>query len=281
MLRVVFGDSRLPERFWDKVAPDPNSGCWLWTANVSHNGYGEIKRYTQMVRAHRWAYSVLVKPVPPDFVVDHLCRTRCCVNPDHLEAVSIKENLMRGWTRAAENVKKTHCPQGHPYDDKNTFVNNGRRHCRTCSANRNKQWYYNKEKRHGQVTKRKRILSQHVVSEIKFLINLGYSDNVLAAFYSISKGKISFIRHGRSWQFIDPMHSCIYLLTMVSLNELEQSHVKFIMEDEVNKITQLFEQGYTIRSISEMFNISSSTAKKIKYGKHRLQRGIHARIDNK
>jgi hypothetical protein len=67
--------------------------------------------------------------------IDHLCRVRHCVNPDHLEAVTCRENLLRGETLQAANVAKTECPQGHPYDEENTYVYpNGRRDCRTCNA---------------------------------------------------------------------------------------------------------------------------------------------------
>lgn len=90
-----FGDARLSHRFWDKVTPEPNTGCWLWTAYTDKQGYGQYNHDGKMQLAHRVSYSVLVAPLE-DHVVDHLCRVTSCVNPAHLEAVDVATNTRRG-----------------------------------------------------------------------------------------------------------------------------------------------------------------------------------------
>ena len=109
-------------------------GCWLWSGYVQKSGYAS---YTKMVDgkrplAHRFTYEALVGPIPEGMVLDHLCRNRACVNPSHLEPVSMQENILRGEGFAATNAQKTHCKHGHPFDDENTWVYRGLRHCRTC-----------------------------------------------------------------------------------------------------------------------------------------------------
>lgn len=84
--------------------------------------------------AHRYAYEHFIGPIPEGLQVDHLCRVRNCVNPDHLEAVTCRENVLRGDGVAAANARATHCPQGHAYDEANTYTwTNGGRHCRACA----------------------------------------------------------------------------------------------------------------------------------------------------
>jgi hypothetical protein len=137
---ATFGDPRLPERFWSKavVAGD---GCWTWTRETDHDGYGRV-RYEGIKRmAHRVAYAALGGSVPDDLQLDHLCRVRNCVNPAHLEPVTNRTNTLRGNGPTAVNSVKTHCPQGHPYDRVNThFRPCGRRRCRACERVRNAQY---------------------------------------------------------------------------------------------------------------------------------------------
>lgn len=81
-----FGDSRLPLRFWDKVTPEPNSGCWLWTGSVTEKGYGETWFGDRLERAHRLSYEKLVRDYPREWLICHRCDTPSCVNPHHLFA---------------------------------------------------------------------------------------------------------------------------------------------------------------------------------------------------
>lgn len=122
------------DRFWAKVDKTGSDGCWLWTASLNTSGYGQFSPGEGVSgRAHRFAYEVLVGPIPSDRQLDHLCRVRHCVNPAHLEVVTNKENTLRGIGVTARNAAKTHCVNGHPFDDTNTYVPpTGGRLCRIC-----------------------------------------------------------------------------------------------------------------------------------------------------
>lgn len=81
------------ERWWEKVAI--TEGCWLWTASLDGNGYGRFHDGERDTKAHRSGYEMLVGPVPDGLELDHLCRVRACVRPDHLEPVTHAENVRR------------------------------------------------------------------------------------------------------------------------------------------------------------------------------------------
>ncbi len=127
-------------RFWAMVDKNGVGGCWLWTAHLS-KGYGLLRlngRKGPTVSAHRFAYELLVGPIPEGLDLDHLCRVRACVYPDHLEPVTRSVNLRRGIGPALMSKRnrgrhKTHCMRGHPYDLFNTAINSrGARSCRAC-----------------------------------------------------------------------------------------------------------------------------------------------------
>ena len=125
-------DSWPNDRFWSKVLPEPNSGCWLWTAALDTKGYGQFGS-SPVKRAHRLSYEAIKGPIPAGLDLDHLCRVRCCVNPDHLEPVTRRENLMRGPTIAAHHATKMCCDNGHPLDGDNLVINKGGwRRCKIC-----------------------------------------------------------------------------------------------------------------------------------------------------
>lgn len=142
----------ITERIMRLTIPEPNSGCWLWTGQM-RGGYGRIKiggRRGTHKSAHVLLYEVTKGPVPEGLELDHLCRTRCCVNPDHLEAVTHAVNRQRG-TQGDHLAARTHCPQGHPYDEANTMLIARRsagvptggfnRMCRECCRSRRREWY--------------------------------------------------------------------------------------------------------------------------------------------
>lgn len=131
------------DKIWALVQKGQNpSGCWIWTGCIDPNGYGRYGRPSSA--AHRLIYEMTTAPIPAGLTIDHLCRVRHCVNPSHMEPVSIATNVMRGESLPAKNARKTHCPQGHPYSEENTYVNpnSGHRLCRTCHRERALQRYY-------------------------------------------------------------------------------------------------------------------------------------------
>jgi hypothetical protein len=124
-------DSRVSPRFWSKVEFSLD-GCWIWTANVNGGGYGQVSMNKTTYRAHRVFYEALVGPIETE-TLDHLCRVRACVNPSHLEPVTMRENTLRGVSPVAVNAKRTTCVAGHALTTDNVYVTyRGFRHCRTC-----------------------------------------------------------------------------------------------------------------------------------------------------
>jgi hypothetical protein len=134
------------QRFWPKVnrfgpvsEHRPDLGrCWLWTAALDNKGYGVFfftnSEGKKKGKAHQFSFDLFHGPMPDGHEPDHLCRVTACCRPSHLEAVTHRENMLRGDTIAAKFAAKTHCPQGHPYDDMNTIRNaKGYRRCRICA----------------------------------------------------------------------------------------------------------------------------------------------------
>ncbi len=120
----------MEERFWSKV--DAVGPCWLWTAGTFAQGYGSYwdSGLKRMVNAHRWSWLHLVGPIPRGLVLDHLCRVKLCVCPDHLEPVTQAENIRRGYSPQAMNGRLTTCRRrGHPFDAR--WKDGGRR-CNAC-----------------------------------------------------------------------------------------------------------------------------------------------------
>lgn len=134
-------------RFWSRVnrrgpvsdyAPHLGA-CWIWQGGHSGNGYGLWRpRRGVTYLAHRFSYETLRGEMSGDLVLDHLCRVRDCVNPDHLDPVTNRENVLRGVGASAINAGKTHCPNGHLYTAETVYASKCRR-CKLCGRNRDQR----------------------------------------------------------------------------------------------------------------------------------------------
>lgn len=137
------------DTFSKKYTVCDTTGCWLWKGFINPNGYAccAVKgRKPYRTSAHVISWEVHRGPVPEGAVIDHLCKVRHCVNPDHLEPVTPKENINRGDTAKA-NLEKTHCPHGHEYNEENTRYKkarsgNLRRDCKACDRKRALERYH-------------------------------------------------------------------------------------------------------------------------------------------
>jgi len=128
------------QRFQSKYIPEPNSGCWLWIGATTAKGYGSFWANGKSCKAHRWSYRWKFGPIPKGLQIDHLCRVRSCVNPQHLEPVTNAENIKRGETGKHSRAAQTHCIYGHPLSGLNLYVTKqGYRQCRACNARRQRE----------------------------------------------------------------------------------------------------------------------------------------------
>ena len=155
-------DTRVIKRFLDEVFPImKEKGCWLWEGYTNSKGYGvftaspntrkhvgkRIGRKGKHILVHRYMYELMIGPIPKGLQIDHLCRVPLCVRPSHLEAVTQRENLMRGNGFAAHNSLKTHCPKAHEYTPENTAFIGTERRCKTCLNTRSLAYYHKNRSR--------------------------------------------------------------------------------------------------------------------------------------
>jgi hypothetical protein len=120
------------DTFWSRV--DRTGSCWLWLALKDKDGYGRIRWAGKWVRAHRLVYTLVVGDIPPGAMILHSCDNPSCVRPEHLRVGDASANMRDAVDRGRHNMtRRTHCPQGHPYEGDNVVSNgSGRKRCRTC-----------------------------------------------------------------------------------------------------------------------------------------------------
>ena len=137
-----------------RSTPDEATGCWLWNGPTSQTGYGHTTFRGRLLYMHRLSYEAHVGDIPEGLTLDHACHTRddtcmggdsCrhrrCVNPAHLEAVTLRENLVRGKGFVGKNTRSQACPKGHPYEAKKHYGQDAR-FCRTCARVIWRDYYY-------------------------------------------------------------------------------------------------------------------------------------------
>ena len=136
--------ARLP--FWQRVdVSDDKDACWEWLGAVQTAGYGT----TSKGLAHRIAYEDAVGPIPEGLTIDHLCRTKTCCNPNHMEPVTLAENLRRAVKTRNHHrggnlayAARTHCKWGHEYTQENTRMNGNARVCKACAKRRSDEFQW-------------------------------------------------------------------------------------------------------------------------------------------
>lgn len=131
-LHPFVGDLPFSEWLSQRITPEPNTGCWLWAGAVTPKGYASARWKGRAQAVHRLVFKMTRGAIPRPLVLDHLCRVRCCVNPAHLEVVTVRENNLRGVGLMAQNARKTSCVNGHPFTVENTRVRNDGRECIIC-----------------------------------------------------------------------------------------------------------------------------------------------------
>lgn len=121
------------KKLMEQVTVDPD-GCWIWTGATNSADYGIMRVKNKLTLVHRLSHEFFKGEILNGLTIDHLCRVRKCINPSHLEAVTNKENILRGIGITAQESKQTHCKRGHKFTPKNTAVRRGKRCCRKCET---------------------------------------------------------------------------------------------------------------------------------------------------
>lgn len=119
-------------RFFEKV--EKGDKCWIWKGAVDAHGYGSFVIEGLTKKSHRVSYEMSKGEIPEGLVIDHICKNKLCVNPEHLRAISRVENVMIGDGPTAKNARKTHCNRNHPLSGSNLYTYKGKRYCKACRS---------------------------------------------------------------------------------------------------------------------------------------------------
>ena len=147
MYKPLLESAKEEERFLAKIRK--TDSCWEWIGSKMDKGYGNFtlsifnSNHPKTKYAHRISYEYFHKENIGSFTIDHLCRNPVCVNPDHLEKVTLRENVLRGISPAAQQARRTHCIYGHPFSEENTYHRPDRkisRNCRICKQRIDTKW---------------------------------------------------------------------------------------------------------------------------------------------
>ncbi len=128
------------KRFWEKVEKTPV--CWLWTGATRNRGYGDAWANGKHYAAHRLSYEALVGPIPKGLTIDHRCGVTSCVNPEHLQAMTMLDNCLLG-----SKAQNTHCPKGHPFEGRNVIWIKTSRMCRICKQDKDRRYHWRNRER--------------------------------------------------------------------------------------------------------------------------------------
>lgn len=193
-----------------EIAVDEH-GCWIWQMNRDRHGYGAITKWhdgnPRTYRAHRYVYELLVGPIPEGLVIDHLCRVRACVNPEHMEPVTLAENLRRGRGGVLSVLRPpkpwpTHCVHGHELTPRNTYVLQGRPKCRRCSSDRTIRWQH-RERGDGRGHVGERSPAAKLSdADVQYIRSSNLSTIWLAELYGVRPTTISNVRRRKTWKHL-------------------------------------------------------------------------------
>lgn len=143
-----------PRRPLGDIIKKKDNGCWDWTASKT-KGYGQLVRNRRHQLAHRAIYELFNPKIPAGNVLHHKCENKSCVNPDHLQPLTQRQNILRGNGASAKNKTKTHCPKGHEYKGDNIYLRPDRpthRQCKKCLSEKARIYYLKRRDRSVSLT---------------------------------------------------------------------------------------------------------------------------------
>lgn len=158
-------------RFLKNIQVNLNNGCWEWTASLNKGGYGNFTCGT-ILGAHRYSFWLFKGELETTKVIDHECRNKKCVNPEHLRQVTYSINSIENSNSPAYiHSIKTHCPKGHEYNKENLLNITNRkfsRVCKICNRERRSIWYMKNKEIWNEHRRNKRKLGRNTLQTKQF-----------------------------------------------------------------------------------------------------------------